>query len=134
VGRVHKVRRIVTSRRSGVSKPPYEAFNLTLQAMCAQGARPADIDALLGPAICGSCYEVPPDMQADVERRLPGSAARTTAGTTGLDLRAGIARQLAAAGVPEVVHDPRCTAEDPDLYSHRRDGVTGRQAAVAWID
>jgi YfiH family protein len=105
----------------------------TLQAMCAHGARPADIDALLGPAICGSCYEVPPDMQANVERRLPGSAARTTAGTTGLDLRAGIARQLAAAGVPEVVHDPRCTAEDPDLYSYRRDGVTGRQAGLVWL-
>jgi copper oxidase (laccase) domain-containing protein len=101
--------------------------------MCRQGADPASVDALLGPAICGACYEVPPDLQAEVERRLPGSSTRTRAGTTGLDLRAGIAAQLAAAGVTEVVHDPRCTAEDPELYSYRRDGLTGRQAGLVWI-
>jgi purine-nucleoside/S-methyl-5'-thioadenosine phosphorylase / adenosine deaminase len=104
-----------------------------LAAMCRQGADPAEVEALLGPAICGACYEVPPDLQADVEARLPGSATATRAGTTGLDLRTGIAAQLAAAGVKQVVHDPRCTAEDPQLYSYRRDGVTGRQAALVWL-
>jgi YfiH family protein len=104
-----------------------------LAAMCRQGADPASVDALLGPAICGACYEVPPDLQTEVERRLPGSATSTRAGSTGLDLRAGIAAQLAAAGVQEVVHDPRCTAEDPELYSYRRDGLTGRQAGLVWL-
>jgi polyphenol oxidase len=33
-----------------------------------------------------------------------------------------------------VVHDPRCTVEDPQLFSHRRDGVTGRQAGLVWLD
>ena len=97
------------------------------------GGDPTASDALLGPAICGACYEVPPEMQAAVESRLPGSAVRTRAGTAGLDLRAGLARQLAGLGVERIVTDPRCTSEDPELYSHRRDGVTGRQAAVAWI-
>jgi len=32
------------------------------------------------------------------------------------------------------VADPRCTAEDPQLYSYRRDGVTGRQAGLIWIE
>jgi copper oxidase (laccase) domain-containing protein len=72
-------------------------------------------------------------MQAAVESRLPGSAVRTRRGTRGLDLRAGLARQLAALGVDRIVSDPRCTAEDPELYSHRRDGVTGRQAGLAWV-
>ena len=99
----------------------------------ATDARPDRTEALLGPAICGACYEVPAAMQADIEGRLPHSAVRTRAGTPGLDLRAGLAHQLAAADVAQVVHDPRCTAEDPDLYSYRRDGRTGRQAGVVWI-
>lgn len=105
-----------------------------VEAFRSAGGDPASSDALLGPAICGACYEVPADMQAAVESRLPGSAVRTRAGTPGLDLRAGIARQLAALGVGRIVTDPRCTSEDPELYSHRRDGVTGRQAALAWIE
>jgi YfiH family protein len=105
-----------------------------VEAFRSAGGDPAGSDALLGPAVCGACYEVPPDMQAAVEARLPGSAVRTRRGSTGLDLRAGLARQLAGLGVDRIVTDPRCTAEDPELYSHRRDGVTGRQAAVAWID
>src|SRR5215207_7872190 len=45
-----------------------------LAAMVRKGARPERVEVLLGPAVCGQCYEVPPDMQADVERHLPGSA------------------------------------------------------------
>ncbi|HEY0636984.1 MAG TPA: peptidoglycan editing factor PgeF [Pseudonocardiaceae bacterium] len=105
-----------------------------LSAMAEHGARPGRTEVLLGPAVCGACYEVPATMQADVEERLPGSACRTRRGTTGLDLRAGLHRQLAAAGVARIGVDPRCTAEDPDLYSYRRDGTTGRLAAVTWLD
>jgi YfiH family protein len=105
-----------------------------VEAFRALGGDPDRSDALLGPAVCGACYEVPAAMQAAVESRLPGSAVRTRAGTPGLDLRAGLTRQLAGLGVAEIVADPRCTAEDRELFSHRRDGTTGRQAAVAWID
>ena len=102
-------------------------------AMVAAGASAGGIDALLGPAICGSCYEVPLAMQRDVDAAAPGSASRTTRGTPGLDLRAGIRAQLMAAGVSQVVLDPRCTAEEPTLFSHRRDGITGRQAGAVWL-
>jgi copper oxidase (laccase) domain-containing protein len=40
---------------------------------------------------------------------------------------------LRRAGVTDVVHDPRCTVEDRHLFSHRRDGVTGRQAGLIWL-
>ena len=102
-------------------------------AMVEAGASVADIEVLLGPAICGRCYEVPPQMQADVEAHLPGSACRTRAGTTGLDLRAGLWEQLAALGVAKIGVDPRCTAEDLSLFSHRREGTTGRLAAIVWL-
>jgi hypothetical protein len=104
-----------------------------LAAMTRLGARPADVEALLGPAVCGLDYEVPAAMQAEVARVAPASAVRTRQGTPGLDLRAGLAEVLHGAGVQQVVHDPRCTVEDPRLFSHRRDGVTGRQAGVVWL-
>jgi hypothetical protein len=104
-----------------------------LSAMSGLGARPGAMTALLGPAVCGACYEVPRAMQVEVARVAPASAVRTRKGTPGLDLRAGVAEQLRTAGVPEVVHDPRCTVEDRFLFSHRRDGVTGRQAGLVWL-
>jgi len=106
----------------------------TLAAMARLGSRPADVTALLGPAVCGACYEVPRAMQAEVARVAPAAAGRTRRGTAGLDLRAGLDGLLRAAGLGQVVHDPRCTVEDRRLFSHRRDGVTGRQAGVVWLD
>ncbi|WP_424185616.1 peptidoglycan editing factor PgeF [Actinokineospora sp. G85] len=105
-----------------------------LAAMRSAGADLARVEVLLGPAVCGDCYEVPQAMQTDVERHLPGSACRTRKGTPGLDLRAGLWRQLADAGVARIGIDPRCTVEDTALFSHRRDGTTGRLAAVTWVD
>jgi YfiH family protein len=104
-----------------------------LSAMASLGARARHVSALLGPAVCGECYEVPARMQADVASVTPAAAVRTRRGTPGLDLRAGIAETLRRAGIPEVVQDPRCTAEDPHLFSHRREGVTGRQAGIVWL-
>src|SRR5690606_17942543 len=98
------------------------------------GARLERIEALLGPAICGECYEVPADMAEDVDKHLPGSKATSRRGTPSLDLRAGLWEQLAAAGVGRIGVDPRCTMEDETLFSHRRQGTTGRQAAVTWLE
>jgi polyphenol oxidase len=109
-------------------------LSATLAAMEGLGARMGDCEALLGPAVCGACYEVPAEMRDEVGAALPGSATRTRRGTPGLDLRAGLRAQLAALGVAKVGVDPRCTVEDPDLYSYRRDRRTGRLAAVTWLD
>lgn len=106
----------------------------TLLAMQSAGAQLGRIEVLLGPAICGEDYEVPADMARDVEQHLPGSAAKTRKGTPGLDLRAGLWRQLAEAGVGKIGVDPRCTFEDQSLFSYRRDGTTGRIAALTWTE
>jgi YfiH family protein len=105
-----------------------------LDAMRRAGAAIDRIEVLLGPSVCGECYEVPAAMQADLEQHLPGSACKTRTGTPGLDLRAGLWRQLADAGVAKIGLDPRCTVEDKTLFSHRREGTTGRLAAVTWLD
>ena len=106
----------------------------TLDAMAALGARRDAVDVVLGPAICGGCYEVAAAMRAEVDAALPGSAVRTRRGTPGLDLRAGLYHQLTALGVARIGGDPRCTLESADLYSHRGEGRTGRQAAITWLD
>lgn len=105
----------------------------TLEAMVAAGARVEDVSVLLGPAVSGPNYEVPEEMAADVEARLPGSRTTSSRGTPALDLRAGLARQLAEAGVRAIDIDPRCTVEDEALFSHRRDAPTGRLASLVWM-
>ncbi|BBY35299.1 laccase [Mycolicibacter minnesotensis] len=105
-----------------------------LETMLAAGARVGDVSVLLGPAVSGLHYEVPAAMADEVEAALPGSRTVTSAGTPGLDLRAGIARQLRELGVAAIDADPRCTAADPKLFSHRRDGLTGRLASVIWLE
>jgi hypothetical protein len=102
-------------------------------AMTRAGATPSRMSAVIGPMICAACYEVPADLAAAVERAVPGTACRTRQGTPGIDIRTGVAAQLAAAGVPDVASDRRCTAESPELFSYRRDGRTGRFAGVIWL-
>lgn len=101
-------------------------------AMRSLGAEPGRISVLLGPAAAGRHYELPDEMAAATEEALPGSRTTTVAGTSGVDLRAGLTRQLAGLGVTDVVTDPRCTIADESLFSYRRSGRTGRLASVIW--
>ncbi|WP_027502263.1 peptidoglycan editing factor PgeF [Rhodococcus sp. UNC363MFTsu5.1] len=105
-----------------------------LDVMVSKGAAVERIGAFLGPAASGRQYEVPAAMRADVEKHLPGSATTTVRGTPGIDLRAGLRRQLLQAGVSGVAEDPRCTIEDRALFSHRRGAPTGRLAGVIWME
>ena len=105
-----------------------------VEAMLDAGAHPEDISVLLGPSVSGRNYEVPEAMAAEVETTLPGSRTTTAANTPGLDLRAGIARQLTDLGITSIDVDPRCTVADRNLYSHRRDAPTGRLASLVWME
>ena len=89
-----------------------------------------EITAWVGPYVCGACYEVPADLQAEVGAIVPGSVSTTSWGTPSLDIGAGVRAQLGSAGVE--VHDlSRCTRESADLYSYRRDGDrAGRLAGL----
>ncbi len=106
----------------------------TVEEMVKLGASVADISVLLGPAVSGRHYEVPAEMAAEVDAALPGSRCRTAKGTPGLDIRAGLARQLTDLGVTAIDVDRRCTVEDAALFSHRRDAPTGRLASLVWME
>lgn len=106
----------------------------TIQAMSGLGCDPRRLVARIGPAICGACYEVPPHLQAEVAASVPEALATTGSGSPALDIRAGLVAQLRHCGLTSIEVDPRCTQESPELFSHRRDGRTGRSAAVTWLD
>jgi hypothetical protein len=78
-------------------------------------ARPADLHVHLGPAICGHCYEVGPEVFRALG--LPEPAAPTP-----VDLRAQVARRALALGVPDdhVTVSEHCTrCGDAPFFSHR---------------
>ena len=104
----------------------------TVEEMAALGARAEDLEASIGPAICGACYEVPAAMREEAAAVLPETWARTSRGTPSLDLRAGAVAVLEAAGVPRpaIDADHPCTLEDERFYSYRRHPLTGRFAGV----
>jgi polyphenol oxidase len=91
------------------------------------------VEGWLGPHVCGSCYEVPESMRAEVAATVPESFAETSWGTPAVDIGAGLLAQLAREGVP-ATDLRRCTIEDEDLYSYRRQGESsGRMGGLVWL-
>ena len=110
----------------------------TVDALAKAGASPGRLRAWLGPAIGPSAFEVGPDVLAAFVDPDPGSAAAFVPwpgrpGKWACDLGWLARRRLAACGVIHVWHDAICTVSAPlDCFSFRRDGVTGRMAAIVW--
>jgi YfiH family protein len=92
----------------------------------------SEITAVVGPSICGECYEVSQNIYDEVSKRFPLAASKTRDGGFTLDLSRALIDQLRGLEV-RVVDEGRCTVEDSSLYSYRRDGVTGRQVGVVWL-
>jgi YfiH family protein len=102
-----------------------------VRVMREQGA--SAVTAVIGPGICGLCYELPGSLAGEVEKAVPGSRSTTRQGTTSVDLTAGATAQLRRLGIP-VTTVGGCTLEQPErFFSYRRDATTGRQAGVSWL-
>ena len=99
----------------------------SIEAMREMGA--TQIKGILGPSICGTCYEVSEDLYREVVAAHPLAASRTKSGTFSLDLPSALIAVLLEEGV-EVINESICTVESSDHFSYRRDGVTGRQAGI----
>lgn len=91
--------------------------------------QPERLGAWIGPAICPGCYEVSAQVRDAVVAAAGAGAAQTTWGTPAVDVRAAVSAQLARAGVQAHLVGG-CTFEDPQLFSYRRDGRTGRQGGL----
>ena len=99
----------------------------TLHQMRTIGA--IDIHAIIGPSICGRCYEVPFELQQAVIADHPRAFSTTHKGTPGLDLPAALIADLVAEGVTYEASSS-CTMEDDLYFSHRKHNPTGRFAGV----
>ena len=86
----------------------------------------------VGPSICPRCYEVPLALREEVAAAVPEARSVTRSGTPSLDVAGGVLAQL-APHCRDLAQLPGCPAEDPALFSYRRDGVTGRYAGLAWV-
>jgi YfiH family protein len=91
------------------------------------------IEAVVGPSVCGRCYEVPEEMRAASAAVSPEAAAVSWTGTPAVDVAAGVVAQLHANEVA-VQWVPGCAREEERLYSYRRDGRTGRFAGVVVLE
>lgn len=127
--------RTVAAVHSGWRGLVGNVIGATVDALAARGVGIRAV--VLGPSICGACYPVPQDRAQQVrERCLPEVAdaalVRCADGQPGIDVRLGVQAQLAGLGVADdrISSVDLCTAEDPRLFSHRRDGRTGRHGLV----
>jgi hypothetical protein len=105
--------------------------------IAALDAPAAELHAWIGPAISQSAFEVGAEVRAAFLARLPGSDECFAANERGrfqADLYGLARRVLQAAGVCHVHGGGWCTHDDAGrFFSFRRDGVTGRQATLAWL-
>jgi YfiH family protein len=94
-----------------------------IEAFQRYGIAAEELAIHLGPAICGRCYEVSPD----VREQLTG---QPTIRAGNVDLRSLIAEQASTSGVKKITVDGSCTRCDNDRFFSHRAGDAGRQIAV----
>jgi YfiH family protein len=107
-----------------------------LRRVAGPGADEAPPVAWIGPAIGACCYEVGPDVAAQVvaasgeEVATPGPA-----GKPHVDVARAVELQLRRAGIADVRRFGPCTRCEPELlWSYRRDGAkAGRNIAYVWM-
>ncbi|MGZ4198638.1 MAG: polyphenol oxidase family protein [Thermoleophilia bacterium] len=104
---------------------------IVAEAARAVGTRGAARAAVIGPSIGPCCFAVSPDVGEHFEAAFPGTWREGR-----VDLWEAARRQLAEGGFApaDIVSSGLCTCHDRQFFSHRREhGLTGRQAAIAWI-
>jgi YfiH family protein len=108
----------------------------TVRAMRARLKVDDELIAYLGPAIGPQHFEVGPEVLAAMRATLPEAESAFEAIGSGkylADLFVLGRQALAEVGISRVHGGFDCTYSDPGrFYSHRRDAVTGRHAALIW--
>ena len=101
---------------------------------------PQNLIAWMGPAIGAGAFEVGQDVVEAFTKPVPASrrAFQPIVGRNGkylADIFALARQRLASTGVEQVFGGGDCTFSAPErFFSHRRDGRSGRMAAIIWRD
>jgi hypothetical protein len=106
-----------------------DVLGAAVAALLVRRARPGTISAWVGPSICQACYPVPVQRAQQVAEVVPEAVGTAPDGQPSVDVGRGVLARLAALGIA-AERFGNCTFESADLYSHRRDGRTGRQGAA----
>lgn len=114
---------VVSVLHSGWRGTAARIVERAIERLRARGLAASDLSIHLGPAICGKCYEVSPDV---VEKLTGKSVERPQP----VDLRAIIASHARASGVARVTTSGSCTRCNNDRFYSHRAGDSGRQVAV----
>jgi YfiH family protein len=94
-----------------------------VEALAHRGIATGELRIHLGPAICGRCYEVGPDVVERLTGTNPGYPAH-------VDLRAILRDQAATLGIRHLSTSESCTRCDNDRFFSHRAGDEGRQLGV----
>jgi YfiH family protein len=107
-------------------------------AVRALGVAPESLMAWLGPAIGAQHFEVGGEVREVLLAGDPQGSAAFVPNERGrylADLPLLARRRLAGLGVQRIYGGSECTFSRPDRYfSHRREGMTGRQASLIWLE
>lgn len=108
-----------------------------LEATVTALGEPARLQAWIGPGIGAAHFEVGDEVRAAFVDKDAGAARMFAANPRGrwqCDLAALARQRLLDLGVAQVTDSGLCTHADARrFYSHRRDGRTGRMAALLWL-
>jgi YfiH family protein len=93
----------------------------TVEKMLSLGAQ--KVSGVVGPHICGDCYEVGTEMADQITKSHPATAGKKAH----LNLFAGLKEQLPNVDLENV---GICTKEKSQYFSYRKAGESGRQVGV----
>lgn len=126
-GLLDPVNRVIAVGHAGWRGVLANVMQSLLDEFVASGAQLSHAQAVIGPAICANCYEVPAQ-RVEQFRKLRPEAISTP---RNLDLVAGV-KSVLIGQVTQIHELVRCTFENPDLFSYRRAAgePTGRGGLV----
>lgn len=100
-----------------------------IELLCARtGGRPGELHVHCGPAICGACYEVGPEVASALGMDTDGRKAH-------VDMRGHLAARARAAGIgaDRITASAHCTRCGDGVFWSHRGGSTQRQLGVLGV-
>jgi len=103
-----------------------------VEGMLDLGAEPENLKAIIGPTISAKNFIATQERFDEVKDIEPSAAVKLADGQLAVDIRKGVKHQLAQYQI-KTTDLNICTFDTAELFSFRRDPVTGRNATVAWL-